>query len=198
MTIGARELLELRSDPAQAGRRAAAIRSAAFGTGARVLEAPAHGAPERASILRGDVQLALDAWPVATEWRPGDRVLVRVELADASPWAEWLATLAASTLPRASLAPFSRALGGTQRLWAIAAARIALPTHVHVEARYDLLGIRLAQVALGFGADVLAGPIEPERALPLAGLPRPDERTRSGLRALIEQVGLTAVEEAAG
>ena len=59
-------------------------------------------------------------------------------------------------------------------------------------ARHDLVGIRLAQLAVGFGADTLAGPIEPDRVLPLAGVTRPDENTLAGLTALVESLGLRA------
>jgi 2-iminoacetate synthase ThiH len=89
-----------------------------------------------------------------------------------------------------SLAPFSTDAAGTHRLWAIAVARLVLPAAIRVEARHDLIGIRLAQVALGFGADTIAGPIAPERHLPVAGVPRPDETTITGLHKLIEQAGL--------
>jgi 2-iminoacetate synthase ThiH len=85
--------------------------------------------------------------------------------------------------------------GGLHRLWLLAAARLALPAGVRVEVRHDLCGIRLAQVALGFGADTLAGPIDPVRHLPLAGVPRPSEATADGLCELVRQAGLTPVLE---
>ena len=66
-----------------------------------------------------------------------------------------------------------------------------------MQARHDLIGIRVAQVALGFGADTLAGPVQPDRSLPLAGVTRPNENTHAGLRALVEQAGLTPSEASA-
>jgi hypothetical protein len=89
-----------------------------------------------------------------------------------------------------AVAPFSVHAAGTHRLWAISAARLALPASIRVEARHDLIGIRLAQVALGFGADTLSGPVTADRHLPVAGVTRPDETSITGLRNLIEQAGL--------
>ena len=89
-----------------------------------------------------------------------------------------------------SIAPISRGAGGNHRLWAIATARLTLPPQIRVEARHDLIGIRIAQVALGFGADTLSGPVGAERRLPVAGVTRPTEATITGLRSLIEQAGL--------
>ena len=75
-------------------------------------------------------------------------------------------------------------------MWCIAAARLALPTAVRIEARHDRIGIRLAQIALGFGADTLSGPILPDRSLPLAGVTRPDEATAAGLATLVREAAL--------
>ena len=88
------------------------------------------------------------------------------------------------TVPACSIAPYSRLPAGTHRLWLVAVARLALPATIRVEARHDLVGIRLAQVALGFGADVLSGPIESDRHLPVAGVTRPNEATLAGLRKI--------------
>jgi 2-iminoacetate synthase ThiH len=64
---------------------------------------------------------------------------------------------------------------------------------VRVEVRHDLHGVRLAQVALGFGADTLAGPIDAGRHLPLAGVPRPSETSEAALSELVRQAGLEPI-----
>ena len=82
--------------------------------------------------------------------------------------------------------PGSRTSCSNIRPWGL-----SLPENIRVEARHDLVGIRLAQVALGFGADTLAGPIAPPRVLPLAGVSRPDENTVAALSLLVTEAGLT-------
>lgn len=203
------ELAALFDDPADAGRRAQEARTAHFGRRVAVRPTPPHAAPTVAAILRGDEAIERapsgdgpdghvrtdsgdPGWPDPATLCAGDRVVVQVDRGRADAYFAWLAR-AVVVAHAWSLAPFCAQRGGLFRLHLIAAARIALPASVRVEARHDLLGIRLAQVALGFGADVLAGPIARARALPLAGLTRPDEATPAGLSTLIEQAGLEPV-----
>lgn len=130
------------------------------------------------------------AWPDPHALSPGDRLLLRVDPTDLPAYCAWLIA-AAAHLPRdSSLAPYTAIPGGLHRLHLLAAARLALPRHIRVEARHDLIGIRLAQVALQFGADTLAGPIDTSRHLPLAAVPRPNETSRAALAELIRQAGL--------
>lgn len=251
------ELARLFDHPAEAGRRAQAVRAAQFGRRVLVRPAPSHPTPLVAALIRGDgpALVDLDGWseedvskdmslapcandhaqedmPVATSldghvetdmslstgdaappvgqgaaggvlgdpgWpdpailRPGDRLVLQVDRERLAAYFDYLVRLAAVAPADLSFAPVCARPGGLLRLHLIAAARIALPGHVRVEARHDLLGIRLAQVALGFGADTLAGPITAARRLPLAGVPRPDEATPAGLGALVERAGLEAV-----
>jgi hypothetical protein len=193
LAIGPRLALELRRDPPRCGQLADERRAALFGRGVAIRVVPERPQP-RADIVieRGDAWLELDALPEADAWQVGDRVLVALEPGDEAAgerYVAWLARLAG--VPRdCSLAPWSRGPGGTARLWAIAVARLLLPDHVGVEARHDLIGIRLAQIALAFGADTLAGPIAADRKLPVAGVTRPTEATLGGLRNLISQAGL--------
>ena len=63
-----------------------------------------------------------------------------------------------------------------------------------MEARHDQLGPHLAQVALGFGADTLSGPVSESRSLPLAGTTRPTESSHEGLCTLVRQAGLEPVD----
>ena len=190
--ITADELLALWPDPHATAARACARRKALGARAIRIEPVPAHPLPEHAAIVRAGAVEVLPAWPTARSLVAGDRVVVQV---DANPeararYAAWLVAFAADVPPPCSIAPCSRIAAGLHPLWCIAATRIALPGD-EVEARHDLLGIRLAQIALGFGADALTGPIAPERVLPLCGVPRTDEHTLAGLAALVQHAGLT-------
>jgi hypothetical protein len=191
-------LLELRLDPPRAGRWASEVRQAWFGTRALLRTTPEWPPPEADVVVeRAGQQLALPDLPAAELWQSGDHFAVAIEPGDDAAcqrYASWLLALGALP-PGCSLAPWSRNVGATARLWAIAVARLVLPSHVRVEARHDLVGIRLAQIALAFGADTLSGPIRADRKLPVAGVTRPTETTLAGLRNLIEQAGLEPVIE---
>lgn len=210
-------LARLFSEPATAGRQAQAARAAHFGRRVLVRATPAHAAPAVAAILRGGEVLTVPpgangqgpnamseatgssepagdpGWPDPAALRPGDRLVVQVDPERADAYFAYLLRLAAAAPAGIGVAPFCARAGGLYRLHLLCAARIALPAGVRVEARHDLLGIRLAQVALGFGADTLAGPLAPPRHLPLAGVTRPDEATPDGLATLVEQAGLEPV-----
>ncbi len=185
--------LALFERPAQLGRHGAQRRLHAFGDAIWVRATPAQATVEVAALLRDETVVELAAWPEPAALQAGDRVVVQVAAtpSDRARFVAWLRALAQAAPPELSLAPCSAAPGGMQRLWCIATARVLLPATVRVEARHDLIGIRLAQLAVGFGADTLAGPIDPDRSLPLAGVTRPDEATATGLATLIRQVGLT-------
>lgn len=191
--------LGLRGDPPRAGQLASERRDALFGARVRIrVVVPERPVPELdVAVERAGARIELDSLPEAAAWQPGDRWLVALEPGDDAAcerYVAWLTSL--RELPGdVSLAPWSRGVGGTARLWAIAVARLSLPANVRVEARHDLIGIRLAQVALAFGADTLAGPIVADRKLPVAGVTRPTEATLAGLRNLIEQAGLAPDED---
>lgn len=184
--------LALFDQPASLGKMGARVRAQAFESQIWVRPAPAHDAPNVASVLRADVPTELAAWPEPQALQPGDRVVIQVPATDADRgrYVAWLRAMASDAPSEISVAPTSPDPSGMHRLWCIAAARVLLPTTVRVEARHDLVGIRLAQLAVGFGADTLAGPIEADRTLPLAGVTRPNEATSAGLATLIRQVGL--------
>jgi hypothetical protein len=196
-------LLRLAGNPPLLGAWAMEVRTQLFGRRTLLRPTPQHAPPSGPALLRRDELIALDTWPEPDAWQAGDRLMLPIESGDETAimyYAHWLLTLAdhakrqpLPVLPHlgpCSIAPFSTDAAGTHRLWAIAVARLVLPAAIRVEARHDLVGIRLAQVALGFGADTLAGPLAPERHLPVAGVPRPDETTITGLHKLIEQAGL--------
>ncbi len=137
-----------------------------------------------------DLSLA-PAWPDPVTLQPGDRLILRVEHDQLPAYCAWLVRAAAAATEW-TLTPFCASPGGLFRLHLIAAARLALPPRVRVEVRHDLHGVRLAQVALGFGADTLAGPLDASRHLPLAGVPRPSETSAVALAELVHQAGLEA------
>lgn len=194
-------LLGLRLSPARLGPLVAKRRRDLYGedAGAIVIEAvPSHDPPAPAVVVRAGGARPLAAWPEPGAWSAGDRVVVFVADDDASRRAflQWLRRVA-ETPSAGTVAPVGPDAAGLHKLWCIAAARLRLPAAVRVEVRHDLVGIRLTQVALGLGADLLTGPVESDRALPLAGVTRPTEATRDGLRTLVRQAGLRPIGPAA-
>jgi hypothetical protein len=203
LPVDAETLLGLRHNPPQLGHLAMQRRTELFERRTLLRPTPTLPPPIGPAILRRNQQLDLGTWPEPDAWQPGDRLLLPVEPEDelaAYRYVAWLLELAAAQvadpiepsplLGPCSVAPFCADPAGTHRLWLIGIARLALPATIRVEARHDLIGIRLAQVALGFGADTLAGPVEADRHLPVAGVTRPNEASITGLRNLIEQAGL--------
>jgi hypothetical protein len=191
-------LLALHGEPLLAAARARARRDALRGRTIRISasapgEPPAYARRERAGAL----PLDHIAWPHADAFVAGDRWVLQIDADDdaRARFAAWALATGAHELPSIAIAPCSRTAAGLHRLWCIAVLRLAMPPQVMIEARHDLLGIRLAQIALGFGADVLAGPIAPDRSLPLCGVTRPDEATRAGLTTLVRHAGLTAIHD---
>jgi hypothetical protein len=79
----------------------------------------------------------------------------------------------------------------TLRFYAICRLELGV---VHVLADFDRLGHRLAQMALGFGADELFGPILPERALRLGSNAHNPVLTRKEAAILLRGAGLTPCE----
>lgn len=190
---GPAALLALADEPLLAAAAARARRDTGRGRTIAVLAAAAASPPELAAIAAAPDQPAVAGpWPTLASLPEGSHVIVRVapEPAARAAYVAWLHEAATATLPPLSLAACSGAPAGLHQLWCIAAARLVLPSHVSIHARHDLLGIRLAQLALGFGADALSGPIAPERTLPLCGVPRPDETTRTALTTLVRHAGL--------
>lgn len=171
------ELHALVRDPASAARRACERRSRGFGR--QIWIRPAT-----------DLSPGTD-WPDPAELT-SERITLRVEHEQVDAYFAWLLR-AAATASTFSLAPWCPSAGGLFRLHLIAAARLALPLGARIEVRHDLHGVRLAQVALGFGADTLAGPIDVGRHLPLAGIPRPSETSEAALSELVRQAGLEPV-----
>ena len=83
---------------------------------------------------------------------------------------------------------------GLDALHLVATLRLELPEIPHVVLDVAALGPRLAQMALGFGADELWAPIVSERALRLGGNANNPAMTRKEAAVLIRGAGLAAFE----
>lgn len=79
-------------------------------------------------------------------------------------------------------------------LRAIAVARLLLDNVDHIKAYWVMLGLKLAPVALHFGADDLDGTIEEEKIAHMAGAGSPAGMTAEELRRLIREAGMEPVE----
>ena len=86
---------------------------------------------------------------------------------------------------------------GIDTLHLVALLRLELPEIPHVVLDVAALGPRLAQMALGFGADELWAPIVSERALRLGGNANNPAMTRKEACVLIRGAGLSAFERTA-
>ena len=131
-----------------------------------------------------------------------DQAIVRFPFRNGESDAERLARLAAlaevTPAPAAIMpAPEGEPHGlDTLRLFAL--CRLSLPAVPHLIADVTRLGPRLAQMALGFGADELYAPIVGERALRLGDNAHNPALTRKEAAVLIRGAGLTACERLAG
>jgi hypothetical protein len=87
---------------------------------------------------------------------------------------------------------------GIPALLFVARCRLALASVPHVLVDLDRLGPKLGQLALGFGADELCGPIVVERALRLGNNVGSRAITRAEAAQLLRGAGLRAFERVAG
>ncbi len=83
---------------------------------------------------------------------------------------------------------------GVDDLKVIAISRLMLDNFPHIKAYWVMIGPKLAQTALSFGADDLDGTIMGEQISHTAGASTPQALTRDGLRNLIESAGYVPVE----
>ncbi len=81
-----------------------------------------------------------------------------------------------------------------ERLRHIAVARLMLDNVPHVKAYWPMFGVKLAQVALSFGADDIDGTVVEERIYHMAGATTPQELAEADLRALIAEAGFRSVK----
>ena len=83
---------------------------------------------------------------------------------------------------------------GVESLKTIAVSRLLLDNFPHIKAYWVMLGLKLAQAALHFGADDLEGTIVAEKIVHQAGAETAVGLTRADLEELILSAGLRPVE----
>ncbi len=87
-----------------------------------------------------------------------------------------------------------RGTTGIDDLKTIAIARLMLDNILHIKAFWIMLGPKLAQVALHFGADDIDGTVEEERITHSAGASTPQSLSRSEITRLIRDADRDPVE----
>jgi aminodeoxyfutalosine synthase len=83
---------------------------------------------------------------------------------------------------------------GLLDLRTMAVSRLMLDNFPHVKAYWVMLGIKIAQIALSYGADDIDGTVVHEKIYHDAGSDSPQEVTVAELRRLIEEAGRVPVE----
>jgi aminodeoxyfutalosine synthase len=75
-----------------------------------------------------------------------------------------------------------------------AISRLMLDNFPHIKAFWIMLGVKLAQVALSFGADDFDGTVVEEHITHRAGAKTPECLTPAEIRALIGETGMVPIE----
>src|SRR3954453_1166734 len=83
---------------------------------------------------------------------------------------------------------------GLLDLRTMAVSRLLLDNFPHIKAYWVMLGVKTAQLALGFGADDLDGTVVHEKIYHDAGSDSPQELSVAEIRRLIEEAGRIPVE----
>lgn len=83
---------------------------------------------------------------------------------------------------------------GIEDLRMIAVSRLMLDNFQHIKAFWIMLGVKLAQVSLHFGADDFDGTVVEERITHSAGAVTPQALTITEIRRLIEETGTVPTE----
>ncbi len=83
---------------------------------------------------------------------------------------------------------------GCDDLKMVAISRLMLDNFPHIKAYWVMVGMKLAQIALSFGADDMDGTIMEEKITHTAGASTPHGLTKTELIRLIETAGFEAVE----
>jgi aminodeoxyfutalosine synthase len=83
---------------------------------------------------------------------------------------------------------------GVMDLRTMAVSRLMLDNFPHIKAYWVMLGIKIAQIALSFGADDIDGTVVHEKIYHDAGSDSPQETTVTELRHFIEEAGRIPVE----
>jgi hypothetical protein len=178
------QILDLRSNAPKLGALADRTRRAFYGHRA-ALVAEASAQP----II--DFRVNADTLGAAQEKRGPLFLRVPLDPSAVARYVDFLAQVAESNQIGAVI-PFCDEPAATHKIWLLGAARLMLPAHWHVAAHHEALTIRVAQIALAFGTDIICGPIVADRVLPLAGVTRPNENSKAGLSALFTQAGQNA------
>ena len=84
--------------------------------------------------------------------------------------------------------------GGVDDLKNIAVSRLLLDNFPHIKAYWVMLGPKVAQISLSFGADDLDGTVLEEKITHMAGADTSQAMTRSEIEHLIRQAGRKPVE----
>jgi aminodeoxyfutalosine synthase len=84
--------------------------------------------------------------------------------------------------------------GGLMDLRTLAVSRLMLDNFRHLKAYWVMLGIKMAQIALSFGADDIDGTVVHEKIYHDAGSDSPQGLSVAELRRLIEEAGRVPVE----
>ncbi len=85
-------------------------------------------------------------------------------------------------------------LNGIEKLKTIAISRIMLDNIPHIKSYWIMLGIKLAQTALFFGADDFDGTVVEERIGHMAGADSPQVLGRKEIKIMISKCGLKPIE----
>lgn len=96
--------------------------------------------------------------------------------------------------PDNTLVENARATTGTDDLKTIAISRLMLDNIAHIKAYWVMLTVKLAQVALHFGADDLDGTVIEEKIGHMAGAESQQAMTRSELERIIREAGFEPTE----
>jgi aminodeoxyfutalosine synthase len=92
------------------------------------------------------------------------------------------------------LAHLARPRSGMDDLKMIAVGRLMLDNFPHIKVFWIMFGLKLAQVALSFGADDFDGTVVEEKITHRAGAETPEGLTVREIRRLIEETGTAPVE----
>lgn len=96
--------------------------------------------------------------------------------------------------PKNTKLEYLSSTGGVDDLKSIAVSRLLLDNFSHIKAYWVMLGPKVAQIALSFGADDLDGTVLEEKITHMAGADTSQAMTRSEIEHLIRQAGRKPVE----
>ncbi len=92
------------------------------------------------------------------------------------------------------LSHLARPRSGMDDLKTIAVGRLMLDNFPHIKAFWIMFGLKLAQIALSFGADDFDGTVVEEKITHRAGAATPESLTVADIRRMIEETGTVPVE----